>query len=58
MLVAASYENGIVIWVEFYAEDWVITCVSESQGSLLLPDKDLDREGSVHSNGYDLLPIC
>ena len=41
-LVPASDELLLVVWVEFYGEDWVVPGVSVGQGAVLTPVENLN----------------
>ena len=58
MLIAASNENGIVIRIKFDSEYRVVSCVPESQGSILFPDKNLYTKSTVHANTDNFLSVC
>ena len=58
MLVATGNENWIVIWIELDSKYRVVSSVPESQGSILLPDENLNTKCTVHANTNNFLSIC
>jgi hypothetical protein len=56
-LIAAQNKLLIVIRMAFNPENRIVAGVTVSQGPILLPIKNLDRECLVHSDGDQLLAI-
>lgn len=50
MLVAARVKAAVIVGIESDTKDRVVARISEGNRSLLPPEEDLHREGSIHSD--------
>ena len=57
MLIAACCKLCIFVRIELKSEHRIKTKVSEGDSPVLLPQKNLDRKGAVHSDRHQFLTV-